>query len=86
VLPTGNEIEVSALAGGIEYAGAKTILMPLWQTSGQPLRLFMEVFYKMASSEPDKPLAFQKTMAEVRNRFPHPYYWAPLILRGKTSR
>jgi tetratricopeptide (TPR) repeat protein len=84
--PAGNGNEIHALAQGLEYAGAQTVLMPLWNVPGEPLVQFLEHFYRSVSCEPDKALAFQQTVAAIRKRFRHPYYWASFILRGTTGR
>jgi CHAT domain-containing protein len=31
------------------------------------------------------PLALQQAMREIRQNFPHPYYWAPFFLAGQIS-
>ena len=84
--PAGSGSEIYALAQGLEYAGVQTLLLPLWNVTGEPLVQFLEYFYNRVSSEPDKPLAFQQTVSAMKERFGHPYYWAPFVLRGKTGR
>ena len=84
--PTGNGNEIHALAQGLEYAGAQTVLMPFWSTTGEPLRHFLENFYSAVSCEGDKPLAFQQSVGAMREKFQHPYYWASFLLRGATGR
>jgi CHAT domain-containing protein/tetratricopeptide (TPR) repeat protein len=82
----GNGNAMNALSQGLEYAGAQTLLMPLWNITGEPLVQFLENFYSRVSCEDDKPLAFQQTLADIREKFCHPYYWASFVLRGKTGR
>ena len=79
---TGNGEEIHVLARGLEYAGAKTLLMPLWNTQSEPLGIFLEGFYRRAASEPDKAKAIQAAMSDVRVEHPHPFEWASFILRG----
>jgi CHAT domain-containing protein len=83
---SGNGVDVLSLGHGIEYAGGQSVLMPLWNIRGQAASLFVETFYRSPSCENDKPLALQKTMAIIREQFPHPFNWASFILRGKTGR
>ncbi len=71
---------------GFEYAGARTVLLPLWNVEGQSTIQFAEAFYRIADSEPDKALAFQKAVGEIRVQFPLPYYWAGFVMRGQTGR
>ena len=82
----GNGSEMHALAQGLEYAGAQTVLMPLWNITGEPLHRFIEDFYSRVSCAGDKALGFQQAIAAVREKFPHPYYWACFLLRGATGR
>jgi CHAT domain-containing protein len=84
--PAGNGNEIHAFAQGLEYAGAQTVLMPLWNVTGGPQVEFLENFYRTVSYEKDKALAFQQTVAAVREKFSHPYHWASFILRGGTGR
>jgi tetratricopeptide (TPR) repeat protein len=83
---TGDGNEIHALAQGLEYAGAQTLLMPLWNITGEPLVEFLRSCYTRLSSESDKALAFQQAVAAIREEFCHPYYWAPFVLRGRTGR
>jgi CHAT domain-containing protein len=83
---SGSGAETNILARGFEYAGARSVLMPLWNVEGDSTAAFLGSFYQTADSESDKALAFQKAMADVRHEFPLPYYWASFILRGATGR
>ena len=40
-------------------------------------------FMAVATSSPTGPLALREAMQELRERYPHPYYWAPFVLVGK---
>ena len=82
----GDGNEIHALAQGLEYAGAQTLLMPLWNITGEPLVEFLTSFYRRASCESDEALAFQQAVAVTRKEFCHPYYWASFVLRGRTGR
>jgi CHAT domain-containing protein len=33
-------------------------------------------------NRPDRAMALREAMIEVKQRYPHPYYWAPFILVG----
>jgi CHAT domain-containing protein len=83
---SGNGEEINVLARGLEYAGAKSLLMPLWNIQAEPLGIFLNSFYRRAASDPDKAKAIQDAMADVRLKHPHPFEWASFILRGYTSR
>jgi CHAT domain-containing protein/Flp pilus assembly protein TadD len=75
--------ELLSLARGLEYAGARAVLMPLWNAHHHPTRKFLDLFYQGAASKADRGTVFQSALAEVREHYPHPYHWASFTLRGK---
>jgi CHAT domain-containing protein len=79
----GDGRELLSLARGLEYAGARAVLLPLWNAHHEPTQMFLDLFYQSASSEPDRARVFQTAMAEVRQRYPHPFHWAAFTLQGK---
>jgi CHAT domain-containing protein len=42
----------------------------------------MESFYAFISKH-GRAEALRRAMIEIRDEFPHPYYWAPFVLIGK---
>jgi len=43
---------------------------------------FMQAFYSRFLERPNRALALGLAMLELRQRYPHPYYWAPFVLVG----
>jgi CHAT domain-containing protein len=82
----GDGKEFEGLARALEYAGARTLLPPIWNTRKAPTDLFLRSFYKQAAVDADAPLAFQRALTAVRKEFPNPYDWASFVLRGQTGR
>lgn len=82
----GNGEEINLLARSFEYAGAQSVLMPLWTSDDESTARLMETFYKIANSEADKGFALQQAIIKTRDEFPSPFHWAPYILRGSTGR
>jgi CHAT domain-containing protein len=78
--------ELMGLVRGLLYAGARAALLTLWDVNDQSTADFMGRFYRRLASVPDKALALQQTMCEMRERYPHPYYWAPFVLVGGETR
>jgi CHAT domain-containing protein len=75
--------ELMGLVRGLLQAGAQSLMLSLWDVHDASTRDFMIAFYsRLAEGEP-KPQALRKAMAEIRSRYPHPYYWAPFSLIGK---
>jgi CHAT domain-containing protein len=77
--------ELLGLVRGLLYAGARSLLLTLWDVHDKSTAEFMKSFYGHLRKRPDKSLALQASIEELRQRYPHPYYWAPFILVGGVS-
>jgi CHAT domain-containing protein/tetratricopeptide (TPR) repeat protein len=77
--------ELLGLVRGLLFAGAHSLLLSLWDVHDQSTADFMRCFYRRLQSMNDKASALQEAMIELRERFPHPYYWSPFTLIGKVS-
>ena len=75
--------ELLTLARGLQYAGARSVLMPLWNARHEATQIFMKVFYENAALNPDRAAAFQIAMAETRKHYSHPFDWASFMIYGK---
>jgi CHAT domain-containing protein len=74
--------EVIGLMRGLLFAGARSLLLSLWDVNDRSTAAFMNAFYRRFLNQPDRALAFQGAVQELRESYPHPYYWAPFILVG----
>jgi CHAT domain-containing protein len=77
--------ELLGLARGLLYAGARAVLLTLWDASDMSTADFMGSFYRHLRASSNKAQALQQAMREVRERYPHPFYWAPFVLIGQAS-
>jgi len=77
--------ELLGLVRGLLYAGAGAVLLTLWDAHDMSTAAFMESFYRHLRSSPHKARALQLAMHEIRERYPHPFYWAPFILVGQNT-
>lgn len=77
--------ELLGLIRGLLYAGAQSLLLTLWNVHDRSTAEFMGCFYECFQGGADKAAALRAAMQDVRERYPHPYYWAPFILIGKVS-
>ena len=75
--------ELLGLVRGLLYAGAQGVLVTLWDVNDQSTAEFMKLFYEHLKTNPNKAQAVQHATAEIRKKYPHPYYWAPFVLVGK---
>ena len=74
--------ELLGLARGPLYAGAQAVLVTLWDVNDKSTAEFMKAFYRHLQAAPDKAIALQRAMRDLRETHPHPYYWAPFELIG----
>jgi CHAT domain-containing protein len=77
--------EPIGLMRGLFAAGARSLLLTLWDVNDVSTARFMEVFYNNLGQGSDRGTALQQATQEVRSEYPHPYYWAPFVLVGKVS-
>ena len=77
--------ELLGLVRGLLYAGAQSLLLSLWDVHDRTTATFMKTFYRKFQEHPDKAAALQGAMRELREKQPHPFYWAPFILLGKAA-
>lgn len=74
--------ELLGLVRGLLYAGARSVLLTLWDAYDRSAADFMKSFYSHLRGGQSKALAAQQAMRELRRDFPHPFYWAPFTLIG----
>jgi len=77
--------ELLGLIRGLLYAGARSLLLTLWNVHDRSTADFMTYFYRRLQEGVDKPSALQGAMADLRLQYAHPYYWAPFALIGNIS-
>lgn len=75
--------EQIGLVRGLLQAGAQSLVLSLWDVHDSSTKEFMVAFYTHLQQGLSKPRALQAAMLELREHYPHPYYWAPFLLIGK---
>ncbi len=80
---TGDGDELVGLTRGLLYAGARSVLVDLWQASDESRLVFMRSFLASVSKGSPTSRALRRAMQEVRGLYPHPYHWAPYVLVGR---
>jgi tetratricopeptide (TPR) repeat protein/plasmid stabilization system protein ParE len=80
----GEGSEFEGLARAFEYAGARTLILSLWDTHAESTNLFFETFYQEAFRCEDLSVAYRSTLGRVRAEYPDPFYWGPFLLRGQS--
>ena len=77
--------EVLSLVSGVLAAGARSVLMALWDLADEPAARFIRDFYGRLQTGTNKARALQETMLAARSASSHPYFWAPFALVGDSS-
>lgn len=72
---------VYGMQRAFKLAGAKHIIMSLWQVPDFQTQEFMTAFYfNYLSGEMPVPEAFRVAQLELRGRYPEPFFWAGFVL------
>ena len=68
-------------------AGAKSVVVSLWDVNDKYTSLFMQSFYKYISEGFDKSEALRKAKIFFRKNYSaNPYYWSAFVLSGDISK
>jgi CHAT domain-containing protein/tetratricopeptide (TPR) repeat protein len=76
--------ELLGLARGFLYAGTPSLVVSLWMVNDKSTAQMMRRFYEGMNEGLSKASALRAAILEVKTDFPHPYYWAPFVLLGKS--
>ena len=71
---------VYGLQRGFKEAGARTLILSLWNVSDRATSLFMQDFYGRWLSGMSKHDAFTQAVANLRTTHPDPFYWAAFVM------
>ena len=74
--------ELHGLARGFLAAGARSVLACLWAAHDATTAQLMPAFYARLAGGMGKAAALRASQLELREQFPHPYYWASFALIG----
>ena len=76
--------ELLGLARGFLYAGTPSLVVSLWTVNDRSTAQLMRRFYEGLREGLGKAHALRQAILDLKKDFPHPYYWAPFILLGKS--
>ncbi|MGC8660478.1 MAG: CHAT domain-containing protein, partial [Desulfomonilaceae bacterium] len=71
------------LGRAFQYAGAKTVLMSLWNVSEEASVMLTQSMFKHMKNGQSKLNALKMAREDIRKRgFDHPFFWAGFVLAG----
>ena len=66
-------------------AGAKTLIVSLWEVPDIPTRELMEIFYGLLLKGISRSEALKRAKIAIRERYHYPLFWAAFICQGDPS-
>jgi CHAT domain-containing protein/Tfp pilus assembly protein PilF len=75
---------IVGLTRAFQYAGAKSVVVSLWQIADESTAALMTAFYSELKKGTSKDVALQRAMATVRKnpKWAHPFFWAAFTQAG----
>jgi len=74
--------DLLGLMRGFLYAGARSLLLSLWNVSDESTMALMTRFYEEWDRNVPKSVALRRAMLAIREERPNPFHWAPFLLAG----
>jgi CHAT domain-containing protein len=74
--------DITSLSRAFIYAGSPTVVASLWDVDDDATKNLMIAFYTRLQEGMSKVGALRGAQAEIRQKYPHPYYWAGFVLTG----
>jgi CHAT domain-containing protein len=75
--------ELIGLTRAFLGAGATTLVAGLWLVQDETTAELMENWYKLLSEGVGRATALRNAQLALKDKYPHPYYWAPFVLIGQ---
>nr|MBA3585642.1 CHAT domain-containing protein [Gemmatimonadota bacterium] len=75
--------EILGLTRAFLGTGAATLVVSLWLVQDDTTAELMSIWYGRLRGGEKPATALRAAQLEVKDRYDHPYYWAPFVLVGK---
>jgi CHAT domain-containing protein len=77
--------ELLGLVRGMLAAGARTLIVSLWDVHDRSAETLAGAFYEGYCGGQSPAAALRDAMRGVRDERPHPYHWAPFLVVGRSA-
>jgi len=74
---------VASFARAFQHAGAKSVVVSLWEVASDAAVAYMKSFYSLIESGVGKAEALKLTRKAIRAKYPNPFYWSVFVLYGE---
>jgi CHAT domain-containing protein len=70
-------------ARAFQHAGARSVVVSLWEVASQEAVEYMEIFYAHLKAGKIRGEALRLARNEIKSKHPNPFFWAVFILHGE---
>jgi CHAT domain-containing protein len=74
--------DVIGLSRAFIYAGSPSVIASLWSVDDDATQRLMIAFYTHLKEGRSKAEALRSAQADIRHKYPNPFYWAGFVLTG----
>lgn len=73
---------VANFARAFQHAGARSVIVSLWEVASDAAVEYMKSFYGQIKSGKSKAEALKFARKEIKAKYPNPFYWSVFVLYG----
>jgi tetratricopeptide (TPR) repeat protein len=70
-------------ARAFQHAGARSVVVSLWEVASQEAVEYMKSFYTHLKAGKTRSEALRLARSEIKSKYPNPFFWAVFILHGE---
>ncbi|MCX5814305.1 MAG: CHAT domain-containing protein, partial [Proteobacteria bacterium] len=70
-------------ARAFQHAGARSVVVSLWEVASQETVEYMTTFYRYLKEGKSRSEALLLTRSAMKKKYPNPFYWGPFVLYGE---
>lgn len=78
-----SDFKLSGFANSFLIAGTRNIMLSRWSVPSEQTAELMNSFYKSPILTLDYSVALRLAKMEIREKYPHPFYWSSFFIIGK---